>query len=284
MSFHFPAQSIRARAGEHLSIFELKQHIPALFAEAAHASRSEKFVPISTTALLTRLDAAGFDVVSAKQGGTRTPGKEAFTRHELRLRHRGTGPRAVNDVIPEIVLGNGNDGTAAYTITAGLFRLVCLNGLTVGVSQFQGFRVAHTGRAAAVLDNVIESTATVVSETARALETVEAWKGRTLTADQGHELATRAAALRWGAAENAPIPPSQLLSVRREADRSNDVWTVFNRVQENVIRGGFDYRIPNQRRNARNHWQHRTVGAVNSIDDDRRINRELWDAVAQIAA
>lgn len=281
MTFHFPSRSIRARGLDILTTDQLRRAIPAVFAETAHESRSDKFVPIATTTLLDRLNSAGFDVVAAKQSGTRTPGKEAFTRHELRLRARGLALKR-NDVFPEIILSNGNDGTAAYTITAGLFRLVCENGLTVGAAQFEGFRVAHTGRAAAILDSVIDATATVVSETTRALDTAAHWQSVTLSQDAQDDLAQRASQLRWGAA--APINAHRLLTARRPGDHANDAWTAFNRVQENIIHGGFEYRLPNTRPGSRRPWQTRRVGEVAAIADDRRINRGLWDATAALVA
>jgi hypothetical protein len=37
----------------------------------------------------------------------------------------------------------------------------------------------------------------------------------------------------------APITPEQIINPRRVLDRGQDLWTTFNVVQENVIRGGF---------------------------------------------
>ncbi len=37
---------------------------------------------------------------------------------------------------------------------------------------------------------------------------------------------------------HTPTRPEQLLVPRRSDDRDNDLWTVFNTVQENVIKGG----------------------------------------------
>ncbi|MEA9980016.1 DUF932 domain-containing protein, partial [Pseudomonas sp. RTS4] len=65
-----------------------------------------------------------------------------------------------------------------------------------------------------------------------------------------------------------PITPSQLLLPRRREDRSDDLWTTFNRVQENVIKGGLDGRNKKGRRTK--------TRAVNGIDQDVKLNRALW--------
>ena len=60
----------------------------------------------------------------------------------------------------------------------------------------------------------------------------------------------------------------QLLRARRSEDRSSDLWTTFNRVQENTIKGGLSGRNKQGRRT--------TTRAVNGIDQDVKLNRALW--------
>ena len=63
----------------------------------------------------------------------------------------------------------------------------------------------------------------------------------------------------------------QLLSVRRPEDEAPTLWNVFNRVQENVLSGGFQsHSFLYQRRG--------TVRQVERVDYRVKINRGLWDA------
>jgi hypothetical protein len=56
-------------------------------------------------------------------------------------------------------------------------------------------------------------------------------------------------------------------NIRRQEDASNDLWTTFNRIQENCIAGG---RVtPRQ-----------SIRAIRSIQRSVDINRTLWDAAA----
>ena len=68
-----------------------------------------------------------------------------------------------------------------------------------------------------------------------------------------------------------PCLPDQL-PVRRIDDRAPDLWTTFNRVQENVIRGG----MRGQSVDANGRRQVRAVRAVTGIDQDVKLNRALW--------
>ena len=66
----------------------------------------------------------------------------------------------------------------------------------------------------------------------------------------------------------APVTSSQLLSPRRVQDYDNDLWTTFNRIQENSIKGGLRGRNKQGRR--------ATTRAVGGIDQDVKLNRALW--------
>jgi len=109
---------------------EMRKAAPSIFATAAHASRSERFQPIPTIEILRGLMAEGFMPVGAKQSGTRDAGKADFTKHLIRLRRVDNGRvYSVGDTVCEILLKNANDGTSAYDLMAGLFRIRCLNSL-----------------------------------------------------------------------------------------------------------------------------------------------------------
>ena len=64
-----------------------------------------------------------------------------------------------------------------------------------------------------------------------------------------------------------------ILRPRRQQDMGNDVWTVYNVVQENIIKGGFTN--SNTGRKAR---------AVKHIDKTISYNQELWDLAHGYAA
>jgi hypothetical protein len=82
------------------------------------------------------------------------------------------------------------------------------------------------------------------------------------------EFAEEAVAIRWRG--EMPVQPRRLLEVRRPADVGDDLWRVFNAVQENVIRGGVTSRAASGRLG-------RTRG-IRAIKEDVRINTQLWQA------
>ncbi len=68
--------------------------------------------------------------VGVKQGRTSDASKKDFTKHLIRLRRLDHDAKfSVGDTVCEILLKNANDGTSAFDIMAGLFRIRCLNSL-----------------------------------------------------------------------------------------------------------------------------------------------------------
>nr|WP_236045356.1 MULTISPECIES: DUF932 domain-containing protein [Pseudooceanicola] len=265
---------ISARTGEVLSNEELQKVVPSIFATEAHESRSARFAPIPTASVLDGLRAEGFDPFFAQQARTRIEGKQEFTKHMLRLRHRSLA-RANGEAF-EVILVNANDGTSSYQMLPGFFRFVCANGLMVG-DTFEEVKVRHTGDA---VHEVIEGAYRVLEEAPRVTAQVDAFKGLTLNQDEQRAFAEAAHILRFPTAhpeqieeaKPAPITAEMLLRPRRRDDLAENLWTTFNVVQENVIRGGQRSRV----RDANNQIRNVSSRAVKGIDQNKALNRALW--------
>lgn len=250
----------------------LRRAVPSIFAEEAHDSRSDRYAYIPTMAVLEAMTREGFQVVHARQSRTRDEGRREHTKHMIRLRHAGTQVKAVGDVFPEIVLVNSHDGTSSYQISAGLFRLACTNGMVVADQRIETTRVSHSGDPRA---RVIEGSFSVLQGAVTALEAPREWSGIGLGRDAREALAEAAHVLRFADADGettTPIKPTSLLVPRRYDDRKDDLWTTFNVVQENVIRGG----ITGTGQDADGRPRRTTSRAVNGIDQDVRLNKALW--------
>ena len=77
------------RANEPLSEDQMRAAAPSIFAEGKHSSRSERYTYIPTIEVLRGLRKEGFEPFMAAQGTSRVEGKEAFTKHMIRMRHAG---------------------------------------------------------------------------------------------------------------------------------------------------------------------------------------------------
>lgn len=259
----------------------MRMMAPSIFAQHAHESRSERFRPIPTIDVLRGLQAEGFYPLACRQAVTRIPGKADFTKHMIRLRRLDDDAAyVVGDTVCEIVLKNANDGTSAYDLMAGLFRIRCLNSLVAQTGTVDTVKVRHSGD---VQGKVIEGTYHVLSEAQKALAAPQDWSQIAMIPDAQLALAEAAHVLRFGD-ENGdtttPIQPAQLLRPRRFDDRANDLWTTFNVVQENVIRGGLHARGLD----ANNRPRRVTTREVRGIDQDVKLNKALFVLADRMAA
>ena len=245
---------------------QMRAAAPSIFAEGKHASRSERYTYIPTIEVLRGLKREGFEPFMVAQGASRVEGKAAYTKHMIRMRHAGqvqTRPEA-----NEIILINSHDGASSYQMLAGMFRFVCCNGLVVG-KVVEDIRIPHKGN---VQGEVIEGAFRVLDEFEAAEESAEGMKALTLEPEEQGAFATAALALRFGERSEgqppAPISAEQLIEARRPEDQGRSLWSTFQRVQENVMRGGQIGRSAQGRR-----LHTRPVG---SIDRGVSLNRALW--------
>ena len=239
---------------------ELMQHIPSVFGEDKHASRSEKYTFIPTITLLENLQREGFQPFFACQSRVRDPDRRQYTKHMLRLRRAG---QISGQQVPEIIILNSHGGESSFQLLPGIFRSVCTNSLVCGQS-FGEIRVPHRGN---VVEKVIEGAYEVLGIFDKVEEKRGAMASLLLPPPAQQAFARAALTYRFGE-EHQPVTASQILTPRRYEDRQDDLWSVFNRCQENLLKGGLPGRTA---RGKRSHTR-----AVNGIDGDVKLNRALW--------
>lgn len=237
---------------------------PSVFAERPASDRSDCYAFIPTSLIVKKLLDDGFAVSRIQETRSRVEGRIGFTRHMLRFRHTGLMPK-VGDLVPEIVMTNSHDGSSSFQMTAGVYRLVCSNGLVAGQDKFS-VRKRHSGNEHDVIDGVFS----VVDEIPEVLDSVKHWSGIELTDRDRYHFARAAIPLRFNTDEhgNAPVEPGQLLAVRRSDDTGTDLLTTFNVVQENLVRGGIQAKSLTGKL--------RRTSAINSVSADVRLNKSLW--------
>ncbi|OQP75351.1 hypothetical protein IA54_011160 [Xanthomonas phaseoli pv. syngonii LMG 9055] len=274
LASRFASRSLSLRSDYPLTDDQIHRVAPSIFADAPHESRSQRYAYIPTAAVLAELRKEGFQPFMVTQTRVRDEGKREHTKHMLRLRHASQINGAEAN---EIVLLNSHDGTSSYQMLAGMFRFVCSNGLVCG-DTVADVRVPHKGD---VSGHVIEGAYEVLRGFDRVNDSRDAMRAIALDEGEAEVFARSALALKYDPTGNkpAPITESQILMPRRFDDRRPDLWSVFNRTQENLTKGGLHGRSANGRR--------QQTRPVQGIDSDVRLNRALWmlaDGLRQLKA
>ncbi|MFP2396974.1 DUF932 domain-containing protein [Citrobacter braakii] len=239
---------------------ELMQVVPSVFGEDKHVSRSDRYSYIPTITLLENLQREGFQPFFACQTRVRDLSKRDHTKHMLRLRRAG---QITGQQVPEIILLNSHDGSSSYQMLPGIFRSVCTNSLVCGQS-FGEIRVPHKGN---VVEKVIEGAYEVLGVFDRVEAKRDAMQSLILPPTAQQAMANAALTYRFGE-EHQPVTTAQILTPRRYEDRQDDLWTTYQRLQENLLKGGLPGRTA---KGKRSHTR-----AVNGIDGDVKLNRALW--------
>lgn len=243
--------------------------------ERPHGSRSDRYHVISTRDVITRLYGEGFSIYQANERRTRNPDRSGFQKHLIRLRHATTTDAGHG--VPDIVLINSHDGASAFTLLSGWIEFACSNGLIVG-DVHSAHRIRHAGDD--VASKVITAAYRVIEDADKVKAEVAEMRNTRLPAYAVKEFATRAHALRLGSDANATVSPDAFDRVRRIEDDNNSLWSVYNRVQENSIRGGMRGRVMSVNGRMRN----TRVRAVNSIDRATAINSALHGIAREMLA
>jgi len=241
----------------------LRKAVPSIFATSPEEGVSDRYTFVPTIQVIDTLRNRGWYVAKAMQAYSLK--KDArYKKHVIRLRHQDISKEArnkVGDIIPELVIYNSHDRTSSYRLYGGIFRMVCSNGMIIADKTFGSLNLIHKDYENS---EVLRMSEKFIDEQSSIFEHIGTWQGRELNSKEKILFATDASRLRWD------TPPSDihrdLLAIKRPEDKSSDLWTVMNVVQENLLRGGFQHPDTN-----------RMVKPIQALDRDREINSRVWD-------
>lgn len=272
-----------SNAGKVMSLEAVRAAAPSAFAAEAHSRMSARYAYIPTADVIAEMEKEGFVPTFAGQARTRDESRAEHTKHLIRFRRESdaAGELELGGLYPEICLVNSHDGSSAYQLYSGLFRLVCLNGLMTG-DRYEAVRIPHKGN---VVREVIDASYTVIEDSRRAVQASKEMARIALTRDERFILAEAAHTLRFDGSElGAAIEPARLLTVKRPADQRADLFTTLNVLQENTIRGGLTGWTTPTDANGRRRQQRRVrTRAVEGIDQGTALNRALFTLAERMA-
>lgn len=236
-------------------------------AVSAAPTVSAKYAFVNTQDIVARMEKAGFYVAAAGESSPRVRDRN-FSKHLIDFRIRNA--ERFNGTEPRVIFINSHDGSTAARVSSGLFRFVCANGLIVG-SSIDTTMQRHAGDATAELITRIQQAARRATSMHA---TIESWS-KIECRDKDVELFGRLSTqLRWGNANLYDV--DEVVRPRRKEDERNDFWTVFNRVQENTVRGGLSGRAVSGRA--------AMSRPITAIGRDLDYNAKLWTLGEEFAA
>jgi len=243
----------------------IKTIAPSVFATQPSEKLSDKYVFVPTDQIIEFFLKEGWKISEVKQNG-----KGVYGVHQIKFRN-GELPK-VGDTLFEAVVGNSHNGMSALSVSAGLFRLCCSNGLTVPTSTAESFKVKHQRFE---LDDVKRLTESFASKLPKIEMSVNRMMQKELSTDEKIDFLCKSSEVRFG--QNKVLTDLEmvgLLAPNRKEDEGDDLWRVLNVVQEKFVRGGVEMTSPKGRRTK--------LRGLQNIMAMNKVNTKLWELAEEM--
>ena len=211
--------------------------------EISKLGLSEHYSFVPTINVVNDLRELGYECVAAEQVKARKKTTNGYQKHMLTFEHPDHKVEGAEEY-PQLLLTNSHDGGNAFTLSAGIFRLVCSNGLVIKTEDYGTARLVHKGYSFEAVQELVKDFEETMSNV---ISKITAMKQVQLTKDQQIEFAKQAALLRFTAKSynedniSDVVDIDGLLNVDRKEDAGNGLYEVFNRVQESLVQGKYLY-------------------------------------------
>lgn len=252
---------------------EIKLKAPAIFANNPASWTSEKYSFMKTEKVIDILDKQGWGVSNVDQ---RTPIKKYAERstikqHLVRFRRYNDmkDVKSVGDEVPEIIVVNSHDGSKPFSFHIGIFRFVCSNGLVVATENFGKQSFIHKSFDEEYVIDVVNKS---VKKFDIVFPLINEMKKIELSENEKIAFAKKASKIRWPQKE-IQISADDLLIKRRNEDMINNLWTVFNVVQENMMKG----QDVHYRYSKNEEFRVRKIKEIKDINKQIEWNKQLWE-------
>jgi ribosomal protein L29 len=152
--------------------------------------------------------------------------------------------------------------------------MVCENGLVICSKEFENLKIRHYGYDFEELQKVIT---TMVENLPLTVDSMNKFKKKQLRKKQVEEFAKKAAEIRFGVEQvkNIKIDYNNLITPTRPEDAGNDLWSVFNVIQEKLTHGMFEYVSGTKLRKARK---------IKNFRQDIDLNAKLYNLAMEYIA
>lgn len=244
---------------------------------------SSKYKPISTLDVLKELETLGWQIPETISiANTRKSGASTGSKHLVRLTHydylndsKGLG------VAPQLIIRNSFNGTSSFQFMLGMYRFACANGLIVG-ETYQSYRVNHIGDT--VLERVKQAQDAILCQFDKLLHHTAKMQAKVLTIEQrvemGIDMISNVVPLRTLQkmdTSDLELAGINVTRCNRLEDKDLNVFNVYNRAQENIVKGLF--KMPSVTRIGMT--KQRAITGINRLVD---VNKSLWDVAERWAA
>ena len=237
-----------------------------VYATEPHPKCSKNYQFISTGSVINHFTDRGFVVDRIDYGRARKDNiNPGYGQHMVRMSNPYTNHSLPDVLKPQVVIINSHDRTKAFRVGLGFHVYACLNGLLTGDMMMDSGKLYHTGKD--LSERVSEYLDVHTNNVQGKLAKVRDMRSVFLNDEEITDLTVKAATI-----VNPKITNQyQLAYANREDAMGRDLWTLFNNIQENAMKGNFSLNTVNKDNNFRK------ARPIKNVKRDIEVNSKLWN-------
>jgi len=245
-----------------ITLDEATNLVPAIGAQSPSEKVSNRYQFVSTRDILSRVQKDGWMITNAT-----SQNRSPYAQHRVTLVHENdlATTNSDDEGIPRIEMFNSHNLSKRLMFAIGFFRFVCSNGLIVASGPAETIRIKHRFSGDR-LSEIMEQVSQISGKFPAIKNTIEDFKTREMSHEEQATFAQYAIKGRFNYRPEMPKrfrdmgrTVEKLLQVRRPEDAGDSVWSVYNRVQENLVSGIQGFSRP-----------------IRGYSDSVRVNQLLW--------
>lgn len=255
-----------------------------------HENMKETYGFVKTDDILQAFSNKGWEIQSQDVANTRKQDKVGYQKHLIRLVHPDheiiPGLREEHKSRPQLCLLNSHDGTTSLRMFLGLIRFACMNGIIAGTA-LNDIKLVHSKNITSRVPDAIDY---ISHSLPQLIEQIQVLNNKTFTNAALKEFVKLCVDARLSNVHNiVKVDYDSALRTVRLEDRGNDAFTIMNKVQERVLRGGiryvYDRKVKDGDGNLLGHKRVVTkTRNLKSVSGQVKLNRLVYDKALELVA
>lgn len=238
-------------------------------------AQSNKYLPIKTAEVISEFTKLGFSIEDYQEANFRNLNKENKVRHMVRM-------SADNDmgIRRDIVIFNSHDSSTSLRLNMGAYRGVCMNTMVFGDNLLPEERIKHTAKNA--MDRVLEYAHLVLDKLDEEKQLRYKMEAQRISPLDLQLIAKEVIKIREKEYELV-LDPAELTLIRRREDRDNNLFIVYNRLQEALLKGHYQkLGYMTDKDTGEKHEVFKKAKELTNPNEIIRVNKELHDLCSKL--
>lgn len=216
---------------------EMQAQAPSIFQDSVSPEVSKHYTHIPTGQVIDDMAKLGWKVSAVREIKARKTNTKGYQKHLICFQNPGLVIEKDNETLfPQVYLINSRDGKNAFRLFAGIYRTISNMWIVAPREQFNFVRIRHMGYSFEELEIQINN---MIKRLPTVIDLMNLMVNTQMREDEIYGFAEKALKLRLSNEEISNIDIESFCFPNRTIDKGNQLWNVFNTIQDKIIYGGY---------------------------------------------